>query len=497
MGTPLIGTITTWLLAWTVYYLFAPLVFSLVDDLENDRGKPIFRIIFACGAVSTGLFFDNISSLPLWYICVVFAWSVVIIGYLSVIRKRRILDPYGLGGDLIEMFSGFNDGRKEMRTDFEREGAFEYLIPLIYSITFLCIFAIPFVLAGVLGPVFILAYPIPDMLVLGWAIGAFIFDRISYGPSKSKVLSTEFDFERFTLDALENGTRGPAGLLLSMLVLGGMFISASYFSLWLAVFGEINNLFFQIIGDSWRNFTNSSLTVYDFLKISINLWNLVASNIGLVSISGFAIWGWIREWQRLPHFLDYWEDRDTISGTPPQRPWGFMLLPSVGMGLFVLFLHFSLPNLLESTYLNYILAISWVALFGGMGYVGYQSFDSTTNKAQHIRYEHYWITGGLYILSLPMLLGTGFGDIIEVIFITAVLLLCLGIILTGKVASTASGLKTYLDVGFFISYGLLFVRFKSSWPKEYQNIVIILSAVLIIGGFFIGLARMYEGSQPN
>ena len=106
---------------------------------------------------------------------------------------------------------------------------------LLRSVLLLAIFglllALPAFLAALLAQVLIHAYPIPDLLLLGWIVGAAVAGRVPIGPNRAQVLDRKFDLERYFVDVLENATRSVQGLYLSTLVLIGMFFATMYLHL--------------------------------------------------------------------------------------------------------------------------------------------------------------------------------------------------------------------------------------------------------------------------
>lgn len=492
----LVGLFTTWLLAAGVFYWFAPLAFSLIDELKKDKRQPGFKTIFAIGVVSTGILNSSTVSISLSRLAPSIIFGVILSCYLSWKRERELFDLNGVAAGIINQWFGSIDAKSEMKNDLEQGGVPRYFTLILMPTAMTAVFVLLIFAGGLLSRVFVMAYPLPDILVLSWALGAVVFDRISIGPSRLQVVNTEFDFERFTVDSLDNITRGTGGGIMSIFIMTGMLVSAGYFSV---VFSNLSGtyelltngteLLFTVIGDTGGIKRNINV-----VELGINLWNIIVTTLSLICFSVFALWGWIREWERLPHFLDYWNDQNTTDEDPPSRPPGFMILPSAGAALYTIYLRFSLPNPLSASLIDYSIAVFLPFLSIILLWIWLQAYRSKGSINQSVKWEHFFIAGGLLTWSSPLLLHDRISSIDEIIIVYMIVLFGFTFMIVSNRAHSGNGLVHYIDSVFLTGWGVIFSVTLSVYPPKFRTLLRHFSVFLIFVGILYGIVKVYDNS---
>lgn len=385
VGTDAVGTVTTWLLFGVVFYTFAPLIYELADPIPAEESVG-FRLLFAGSAVAMGLVVTAPAStgelltrglVAFWVIAGAMVW------FLSRGRGWDLSDPNGPALEVLHVFAAHEsraDLAAEIETDLKREGVLGAVGRGLYVAAFGVLVAFPVFLAGVLSQVFVYAYPLPDLLFLGWALAATASRRVPVGPSEQRVLELGFDLEAYLLDAVENASRSVQGLFMTSFVVLGTFQSAGTLFLALATLPlSVEAVTAAVEGPLGERSLSTWLLV----------WDLVGVTALLFLAGGFALWAWIREFQRLPHFLDRWERRTTTDGHPLGRPAGFLAVPvlallAVGGYLFALGSGAAVPD-------EALFAVAWPGLVA----LGVAAVRRTGGGG--LRYENWVITGGLSV----------------------------------------------------------------------------------------------------
>lgn len=380
VGPASVAAATTWLLFAMVFYTFAPLVYTYLDWLPSEaRG---FRLLFAASAVSAGLLFEFAEGarLTAGIGALMIASAGAVLWYLSRVRGWSLFDPEGRGVEVLQLVSPHQDVSAELRADFAREGLVGVAGRAAYLAALGVLLVFPVFLAGVVSQLFVYAYPLPDLLFLGWAVVAAVSPRLTIGPSRGQVLDVEFDLERYLLDSLENASRSVQGLFLTTFVVLGAFIAAGY-------------LFFAVTLGSQVAGPALALLGGPILGLGLDAWVTLWNLVGLVAMLGFAggffLWLWVRELQRLPHFLDVWEGRATAEGEPIARPAGFVALPLATVVASAAYA-FAVPASGTSP-VEYGFALCWPLLLGLGWWVANHSGES-----QPLTHENLWIAVGLY-----------------------------------------------------------------------------------------------------
>lgn len=379
-GSGGVGTFTTWLLFAVVFYTFTPLIYSYLEALPSEQVG--YRLLFTAAAVLSGLVLKYLDGegLLIGVFAAVAVGSSTLLWYLSRFQHWSLLSVNGRAVSLLQTIFPHEDISDELETDLSRQGFAGLVGRILFLAAVGVILGFPIFLAGVVSQVFIYAYPIPNLAFLGWAFATAVSPHLTIGPTRRQVLDREFDLEKYLLDALEYSSRSVQGLFTTTFCVLGILISAGY--LWLAIRAatELSDLY-------------SVMLRRPLFELGVEEWIILSGLTGFTALLGFvgvfSMWAWIRELQRLPHFLDEWENRTTISGDPLARPIGFLVLPLTTAGVTGIYgFYLTIPG---TTVVEYAFAGGWPILLV-LGWWG----SNHPKRPQPIRYENLWITAGLY-----------------------------------------------------------------------------------------------------
>ncbi|WP_152042101.1 hypothetical protein [Salinigranum salinum] len=382
VGSQIVTAATTWLVFAVVFYTFAPLAYGSGAVLAKiDRE---FKTIFAGGAVVHGVVFEYIvrDSIGVGVVVLIVAYlttSWLLVWYLSFVRGWTVLNPRGRLPELVDRILPAQDVIGEIEAELERDGLCGLLAAALFLTVGGMLLALPVALSGLLSSILISAYPFPDLVFFGWALASAVFSRLSIGPSEDRIRALRFDIEKFLVGTLENALRSFEGLLLISLGFMGILFSGTLLTLlpalWLNVIEAVPSL-------------PATLLQHD-IEALLAFWYLLGIAVMVPVMGLLAFWAWIREFRRLPYFLDEREERDTTDGEPPSRVPGVTIFPSVGVlavlgtGVLVSTPEYRLLGLVA-------FALLW-PLVVGLGWV----IARRTRRVddQSVTHEHYWIVG--------------------------------------------------------------------------------------------------------
>jgi hypothetical protein len=176
--------------------------------------------------------------------------------------------------------------------------------------------AAPCLLLGLLAQTSIYAFPLPDLIILGYLLSVVLgktdtFDRVS-----PPVDPTQIDIEERLHRGLRTVLHSDYGLFLTVYCLLGAFLGCG--TLGIAV-----SVGWAYLGD----IINVGLTFNTWVQW-LYLWHLIGVVLLLVLAGGYGIWVWLREFKRLPSYLRYYaEGSEGSLRVSPPRPVGMTLVP--------------------------------------------------------------------------------------------------------------------------------------------------------------------------
>lgn len=295
------GDLTTWLLFAIAFYFVTPRVFpTVVRETVERRG---FRVLFAAGAVWVGRTLGGATTpLTLADLAAPFV-AAIALATASVLYFRFVAgwDLLGPDGEAVELLDRVvaADMRAERRRDRARPGALGVLADGVHLAGVGTVVVLAASALGVLATALGRAYPLPDLLVVGYLL--FVPVARWRGWSTPSVGDVE---ERVLLGARE-GTRTLKGAMLSLLAGLGLFGAAGFLFLGVGLVPGVVSL----------------------VRVSLDVdptvgWVAVGGLVCFVTAGGHVAWLWLRTFRRLPAFLARWRGATDLPDPPVARPLG-------------------------------------------------------------------------------------------------------------------------------------------------------------------------------
>jgi hypothetical protein len=272
-------------------------------------------------------------------------------------------------------------------------------------------------------------------------------------------------------------------------VLFGLFLSAGY--LFIAVTAAPHVLGFVV-----RLVTLISSEVP--LEAFVIVWNWVGVLLLLIFAGSFGFWVWIREFYRLPYFLDVWGGRNSEElCRPPSRPTGFVL-PTVTCWLLAV-----IPVFFDVPVLRRAFALLWpVTMIGGLWTV-----ISTYNRVpQSFSNENWWIYGGFVLQIMALWLGTTATDVASLVTgqssnssvlifpssLLVLLLIVFAIPTVERYEREHDDIRRFGLVGLLLLLGILAAGSRSVLPPKYRVFAVGLAVVGSGFGILLGIVRYFD-----
>ncbi|WP_227134611.1 hypothetical protein [Halorubellus salinus] len=495
-GPPWLATLSTWLLFFVVVFTITPSIFTHLDVLPRHATR--FRLIFATGTIAVAYTLQNPPPRGIPYLKLIFGMFLlggIILAYLSIVHNWRVTSAEGQAVEILDLMTPGEDARAEIRTDLAREGWLGRAGLTSYLLAVMIIVAMPAILAAVVLRALTYAYPLLDILVLAWVLKDRFEPHLEIVSSDSRLQRFYYDIESFLFDIIDQATRSIHGMIATMFALLGVMVAAGYFLLLVSVgprFLETIQLGVRTLADS------PSLDVFQIV------WNLLGVLVLLGTVGSYALWGWLRELQRLPYFLDYREaktteehPRDALSALPPARVTGFFGLPAVAMGLMAA----SIQS--DSTLANTIVSVGWPLWLVLLGVAGRRTL---TRRPQPVQREYWVITSALPWYTILFLTFANADGIVTAapnpLAIVAVLKLPLALVLLCTMmavfpfvtdyAERTEGLQKYAAAAVMLGLGCISLVATTIFSGTYNTGAEILAGIGFVAGILFFLVRYYD-----
>lgn len=396
-GVALLSTLSTWAVTAVAVYVFTPLVYP---SRVLPRHAPGFRAVAAGGTVllGVGAAWSQGERLLAGVGLSLVGWSltaVVLLWYLRHVHGWTLVHPWSRAVSVVEWV-----GPRETAAEFAagalapdaEPGRRRAVARTLWLVAVGLLVAFPVVLCGGLSTLLIRAFPFPDLLLLTWVAASSVLARTDRGPGPEWVESVRFEIDRFLHGAVENATRGWQGLCSTILVLVGLIPPVGLLSATPSLalrLVEVASLLPAAAGD-----------VRALGVAALGTWVILGLLALVLSTALLGLWAWIREFRRLPRFLDQWEGTPR-TGAPARVP-GVAVLPSLALlaGGVSLVPLLSGPGTVAAMA---PLALLWPVL------VGLQAWTvryTRRRTATPLRHENYWIAAAATVQFL-VLWGVG------------------------------------------------------------------------------------------
>lgn len=498
-GNPRIGFVTTWFLFYMILYNFAHLPYSYLDTGETEipRNAFGFRIVFATSGVGLGIAiqqFAGQSSLLMLALLGGLPVGGVFLAYLSVYHNWNLFNPQGKA---MVILKSLNPVGEENESGLEYEGWLGYYGTATYFFGLAGVFGLPVILAAFVVHILILAYPVLDILILIWAVSGHFFSRVLIGPSKKRVQNLGFDLERFLINVVEQATRSVYGMFVTAFALGGVLWSVLYLAIAVRVTAyaietivTVARLDPSMVTGIWLN------PSYVLTGILLPVWNIFGAVVLLFFSGSYSLWVWIRELQRLPHFLDISEERTTVSELEPvTRVYGFVAVPIVA---YITTIPMATADT-QSVVVGY--ALVWPTILAG----GLWTIRKTRQQSwQPVATEHRWVcTGSIFQMFVSLIAGRT-SDLTDVIAgtrslvslfvyefgVTVILILIAMFSTIIRNQERLHGIQRYSVEGLLIIIGAI-VAVGSVVIPSGNTFSFVLAAICLGFGLFLWIAEYY------
>ncbi|WP_152418733.1 MULTISPECIES: hypothetical protein [Halorubrum] len=488
LGTQLIASTTTWVLFAIICYKFTPLIYSLLDPVPS--GEFGFKLIFTSLSTAAGILFTYLDSsrFTVGILVLVLVGVVVLLAYFQWVREWSLLAPDNRSLVILEFFTPQENITEEIETDVNRSGVLGVIGSALYLLALGLLLIFPVFLTGLLSQVLVYAYPVPDLIFLGWVVGGFVSSKLLTEENKPDFFDVEVDIEKYLLDVLEHATRSTQGMFLTSFILLGILSSAG--KIFLAVTAG------TILIQSYL--TAFGISLFEFGTRPVTLISGVTGIVTLLfSVGVFSSWAWIREFQRLPYYLDSWEDRESAGSELPSRPVGFLLVPMTTFAVIALYVS-TFPK--ESlSVIDYGFAFGWpIFLLPGWWAV------SRSERFQPVTRESLWIISGLYLEALSLWPIANFANgeaesasVSSISSLPGFTLFLLFLLATPSLIPYVSryeqdGNRNYLLVWFFLVATFFAIVFSSIVSGGLRLQLQILAGVTFVGGLALGVVRYFD-----
>jgi len=487
LGSPAVGFVTTWVMFAVALYTFCHLAYDHVDVLPADAVG--FRIVFTACAVALAvgiLRADRFVVLFLLFLPGLFLTGGAVLGYLVRYHEWDVTDDAGRGVSLLQFVTPHaDDTASELATDLAYDGWLGRLAATCYVLALTAILGLPILFAAFATHVLIYAFPIPDLLFLGWASAVRVLPRLDIGPNRPRVLRMEFAFDRFLIDTIEHATRCVQGMITTGFVFFGLLFAAGY--LFVAV---------TAIGPVTVEVAGFVVGVGVDVEGALLLWAWGGALLTTTFAGCHGLWVWIRELRRLPQFLDAWEGRTLSDGDrTPTRVTGFV---AVSLVCWLSTAAFVVDGALG--YRGY--AVLWPTFV----IVGIWTIHHTVERSpQPVTVEHGWITAGLVVQPVAFVAGTSADRVAAALFdadallsvlmppiAVAILLLIVAAIPVATRYDDVDDGTRYATVGLLFVLGGLAAGGSTVVPPPYRFVALVLWAMGWGFAAFLGIVRSFD-----
>lgn len=232
--------------------------------------------------------------------------GAAIAGYLHRRRGWAVTDPRRGDSPMDWLFG--DDTAVQASAQYADTRPLARLNHAVHALAVVLLLGFPPFLAGLVAQILLHAYPLPDLLVLGYLCGAVLATRLPDDIAGPGRLIDVPDVEERLLGAITRVTETPKGVPTVVLLLAGAFPSAGYVFVGVTLAGRAAS-------------APASLS-----PAAASL--VVGGVVSLVAAGAYGLWYWARVVRRLDPFLARW---DGIGGPhdPPTRPVGLLVPQAV------------------------------------------------------------------------------------------------------------------------------------------------------------------------
>lgn len=319
-----------------VFYAVAPLVYRAGDDAPEDRRLNVLIAALAGGfAVVLGLL-RTVRPVP---VVGLFAGGFLLAQALFVayFGIDGVLDPDGVPAAVADRFFP-SDVPADLRERRGRAGLAGVRARTAARFAVTGVLAVGCVVIGLLGTVMSQAYPLPEVLVLGWAAYGPLARRWGRLPVGARPSLSAVDVEQRVYRSARQVTRGLKGFLTVVVAAAGLLVSTVV--LWIGAAVAV------------------PLAAAARGADPLFAWDLLGLLAALAAAGAYGTWFWVRVFDRVPAYLDCHESGATDRSVPT-RPVGLLVPSTVALASIVPLLAWP-----DATAARVAFGVAWPAAVG-------------------------------------------------------------------------------------------------------------------------------------
>jgi hypothetical protein len=310
-------------------YLYGPKLFTPLDaSLAAARG---FRLILTVWALAFLGIARTATLSPAAVGAVAGLWGALVATLVWYGRRFRGWQFFDADGHPARFLDSFlpTDLRPELREDFRRDG----LVGLFARGSWLVAFSVPFAFAAFVfalaGYVLLLSFPVADVLALASLLLGYLSRRGVLGDRPVLASLADRDLEARVYELVELVSGSLDGATLGLAVVAGLLFSLVPGVAGGRILVDSVGLTQQAVVLAVQSLPDEPIAAVGALLIA---WQLLGAGVLYVTASGYGMWFWLRELERV--FVSLREDTGSLA---PARPrwsmWPPVVLTTLGLPL--------------------------------------------------------------------------------------------------------------------------------------------------------------------
>lgn len=314
-GNTLFATASTWVLFAVTFFVFADRIYP--DSLELPFEDDWFRLLIVGIGITSGIslsMFENGIELAIVFLGVEFMGAIVLVGYLYRVENWHLFDPNGRIISPLEL--SYDDAGDRYRLMLQSKGLAETINAGFFVVANAMLLAVPCLLLGVVAQTSIHAFPLPDLVILGYILSTTLGATASIRQLTLPFDATQIDIEERLHRGIKTVLHSQNGIILTMYCLLGVFLGCGTLGVAVGV------------GRAYTSDVLAAGLTFGTWDQVLFVWQLLGIELLLLLAAGYGIWLWLRAFKRLPAYIRY--DSGGSEGptrVPPARPVGMALVP--------------------------------------------------------------------------------------------------------------------------------------------------------------------------
>lgn len=354
----IIGTTAGYGVFGATFVLVADRVYQ--NSLPEEARGYVLDVLFASVALGFMLLLSPVvaGSQYIAFFAFILVSATLFAVYAHVAGPKTLTDATDPLIQPVQRISVWTDVREEIERDLSRQGWRRYVGIAAFGGATGMILMFPAVVAGAVGMFLAQAYPLPDLLAILW-VGGRVAPDAQTERIKARLpnFTTQAELDIQLLTTTRNAVRSPLGMVLMLVTAGGAFGAAG------VVFMGIT------MANSWVQLYSTNGGILMVVQtLPMLSWAVLGGVLTTLTAGGMLLWAWIREFRRIPAYLDAKEPAKSKSTPPVRRMTLALLVLPVQFPLGILFIGYFAT--IESPLLP-IFGLVWPLWLAGILATGY------------------------------------------------------------------------------------------------------------------------------